>query len=496
MFENETEKAILEAMKNIAPDLVRGDMAARDIFKALQRLEQGSGGKLQFTKGWWQESGDIMVMASDIDVTEKLTGGALQLKITPLGEIFTNVPLHPWAHDEGAEVRMAALHRHLDADGVTEERKAEIFSDPETVAGMAEDARGMEIKKEDDELGRKDTAAALTDLARRAALQGLISSADAAAFADKAAEDSPAQQAVAEGLRQGLRAREVEKIMLSGLTNPLVRGFALLQRLSNNRIHVKPILEDDCSMVDFEINGAHYEMLVTVRSDGTMTFITDGGHYTNYDALDRQQALEPLKDVAKIALFAGVLSSVPAAGDDASEEEKVIHAGIKNALEEIRLAEEAAAPLIEGLSQLRDLSKGKFDFDFQRTEGSSDIEIRVNPEKDGLQPVMKVSAGGMVSCGNTEDGYKEIVDGTKEETVSRILSDITTAAVMWREVPLTDGAQDMGSLLLSALENEEADAPSETAAQKGLREGMNGAAKIITRTLMAAEGINNGLKFI
>ena len=505
MSDNEIEKAILEAMKETAPDLLRGEKAAKDILTALRKLEESSGGKLRFTKGWWDQNGDIVVTARDIIVTEKLTPAELVLKITPLGEIFTNVPLYPPRPDETEQTYIAALHRNLEANGADEARKAEILAyDHATVMDMARDARDIEILQEDKTQNRKDAATVLADLAMRAVFQGRLSQKTADAFANGYDTASPAQRELAKGLAAALRAHAEATQLLKNIAEPFLKGFSYLQRLSllNLDMTEASVLDDRSAVVmQITANAPFKTLSVKITQDGKIKVGTEGiPKVATYDVLDGR-LMEALKDIAMSAVFAGKIHDAPEQPpDDATAEQKAVLEGIYLARLQMEMTADAAKPLIEGLDRLKELSKGGTNFVIRKVPGSSDIEIRMNPGEQLPQTHILVSAAGTIMLGDGMNGYnpRYVLDAANEDEVSQLLRDIARASAFRGEIPLADNETDAGDLLLSAAleEEEELTETPEAPAQQAVRDGIREAAEAMARTKLAAESLDNGLKFL
>ena len=501
MSDNEIEQAILNAMKQTAPDLLKGEQIAHDILGALKKLQESSGGKLRFIKGWWEKNGDILVTAPDIIVTEKYTPAELVLKITPLGEIFTNVPLYPMRPDEDAQSRLSALHRNFDANGVDDAHRAEMLKgDPATVAQMALEARDMEILHEDRVLSRKEVPAALADLAMKAVLQGSISQKAADSFVVNHAA-SPAQQAMAKGLARGLEERAMETALLKTATDPILKGLYFLQRLSLLNIEVEPRIAADRSAVDIEItaNPPFRKLSVKITPDGKIKVGAEGiPKVATYDVIEGR-GMEALKDIAMLAMFAGKISDAPDQPDDAATpEQKAVLEGVYLAKLEMEMAANAAGPLVDGLDLLKELSKGSFDFAVRKVPGSSDLMIRLNPGEQLPQTHINITAGGLITIGDGMNGYnpRYVLDAGKQDDIGQLLRDLARASVFRGEIPLADGQKDAGDLLLSAAREEESPASTETPAQQAIYDGIREGAETVAQTQLAAESIKGGLKFL
>ena len=251
-------------------------------------------------------------------------------------------------------------------------------------------------------------AATLTDLAKRAALNGRVS----AMPDDTGTAATPAQRAVLDGLRQGLRQREVEMTTVEGMAKPLITGLEFLQDLSGGTLGISSGVIADGSSMMIEVKAitleSEYEepfktQFIKVGADGKVKLGTDRINYgpEEYDVLEKQD-VEILKTLAKAAAFAGKIADTPARlGDDAGTEQKAVLEAVHQAQGEREMARVAAHYIEEGLRELQLAMGEDFSFEIKEPTDRGDVDLIINPWQPSKQEIT-VNGNGAVKIGKNE----------------------------------------------------------------------------------------------
>ena len=404
---SDLQKAFREAVQEATAEVTQMQQAAHSLRDALEVLQEESGGEFRFRE-MPTHSGDL-VLETNLLTTTDYSAHALRVRINRQGEMFTNLPddaskAPPLPEEESQE---DAPQEDIDQDWLSRQM-AEISSEEEArKEAMEEEGFASRLSKMDKPpevidsatiANPTEEAVVLREIGEKAALDGYIFSAALAAA-------TPAQEALAEGIRQAEKEMEIAKTAARGL----IEGFAFLHELTQGAIHFEYSRADGASDLILEVSptvSRDYQFQTycyKVNALGEINIGHDPEIFSAavYDAATDTDKLLKLR--AEAAVAAGLASSALYDGRALTPAQQTVLDGIRRTEEEIAMARVAADTLVHELEDLKRQTNGLIDFKQGTFGGGRQVVITINPDDRYARHIL-VDGNGMMHIGNDPVG--------------------------------------------------------------------------------------------
>jgi len=422
---------VRKVMQETAAEMTRVRTAQDFIEEGFAFLQEKSGRKFSFGERA-QTHAESVILGTNLRITQKTAASslseALNVSINARGEISTNAPeagnpafdapaaaYEPSQEDKDLAASEADHYAALNG-GLSQEAWQEAYDD------SLEESRARRERLENKTHFAPTTAtAALTTFARRAVLQGYIS------YMPAVDNPTAAQQAILDGIQQGMRQHEVKIKALRGAAKPFLSGLELLQSLSDGKINVTYKISLDQGYTEIRVDAAKpfKTQFIKINTAGKIQLADAQGNYKSheYDSLEGQD-IKLLEGIAKAAVYAGKVSSASGVQVDAAESEKIaVLKAIHAAQGEREMARVTASYITDGLAPLKEQLGELFNLKVAEHTGRADLVLTINPgTSSALQ--MTVNSNGRIKIHNDE------YNAFDADALTRALAKITRTTLL------------------------------------------------------------------